>query len=764
MIFMNMKIKSNIFILLAALSVGLNSCYDSKMEWGDPYTHPAVKDLPLPLQEAISRYEVLKNYAPANFKLGAGIGFDMYTTNETFRNTVNENFTDVTPGNELKQQSLMNAKGDLNFANADKTIAQIKAAGLTVYGHNLVWHNQQQATYLNSLIAPTMTPGTPGSSLIDGSFENGMAGWAAAYYTENYSIVTTDAVDGTQSLQVIIPSDATGGKYDGHGQLNSPNFPIINGHHYQISFWIKGSTAGQVAIDFPNKELGNQYPWVNGAEYAPVTTTWTQVIYNTTTVGGTDMIATADDDAMHVRLLLASVPNVTYNIDGIEIVDLDAAPAVVNLVTNGGFESGVIGWDIPYYKENYTIETSDVIEGTQALQVVIPSDATGGKYDGHGQLNSPNFPIINGHQYQISFWIKGSTAGQVAIDFPNAELGNQYPWVNGAEYAPVTTTWTQVIYNNATVGETAMIATTDDNAMHVRLLLASLPSVTYLIDDLEVIDLGAAASASSAAPLKSGVFRSGAITINKTPEEKAEILNKALIDYIDAVVTHYKGVIGAWDVVNEPLDDNGAVRAGLEDLSATSTFYWSYYLGKDYAVTAFKTAQAADPDAKLFINDYGLESLNGAKLQGMVTYVQYIESQGAKIDGIGTQMHMNLTTDTTAVDNMFKTLAATGKLIKITEMDIAIGSASPTADQYATQANLYHYVVDSYMKNIPSAQQYGITVWGVSDNPDEHVNWIPNDAPCLWDANYARKQAYKGFADGLAGKDVSADFSGELQY
>ncbi|MDD5184425.1 MAG: endo-1,4-beta-xylanase [Paludibacter sp.] len=65
---------------------------------------------------------------------------------------------------------------------------------------------------------------------------------------------------------------------------------------------------------------------------------------------------------------------------------------------------------------------------------------------------------------------------------------------------------------------------------------------------------------------------------------------------------------------------------------------------------------------------------------------------------------------------------------------------------------------------MPESQRYGITIWGISDNAKEHTNSIPDDAPCLWDANYARKHAYKGFADGLAGEDVSAGFSGELQY
>ena len=61
-------------------------------------------------------------------------------------------------------------------------------------------------------------------------------------------------------------------------------------------------------------------------------------------------------------------------------------------------------------------------------------------------------------------------------------------------------------------------------------------------------------------------------------------------------------------------------------------------------------------------------------------------------------------------------------------------------------------------------QQYGITIWGVSDDPAEHENWLPDDAPNLWDASYGRKHAYKGVADGFAGKDVSEDFSGDLQY
>jgi endo-1,4-beta-xylanase len=164
---------------------------------------------------------------------------------------------------------------------------------------------------------------------------------------------------------------------------------------------------------------------------------------------------------------------------------------------------------------------------------------------------------------------------------------------------------------------------------------------------------------------------------------------------------------------------------------------------------------------KLFINDYNLES-SLSKCDGLIEYVKYIESKGATIDGIGTQMHISLTTDKDKIAQMFQKLAASGKLIKISELDIRLGTNAPTVAQQASQAEMYQYVIDMYKKHIPAAQQYGVTIWGLSDSVKEHENWLPDESPNLWDANYVRKHAYKGAADGLAGKDVSKDFSGEL--
>ena len=113
---------------------------------------------------------------------------------------------------------------------------------------------------------------------------------------------------------------------------------------------------------------------------------------------------------------------------------------------------------------------------------------------------------------------------------------------------------------------------------------------------------------------------------------------------------------------------------------------------------------------------------------------------------------------------MFQKLAATGKLIKVSELDIKVNTKTPTIDDYAKQSAMYQFVIDSYRTIIPVNQQYGITIWGVSDNPKEHEYWIPDDAPNLWDKDYKRKHAYKGVADGLAGEDVSKGFSGDIKF
>ena len=226
-----------------------------------------------------------------------------------------------------------------------------------------------------------------------------------------------------------------------------------------------------------------------------------------------------------------------------------------------------------------------------------------------------------------------------------------------------------------------------------------------------------------------------------------------------------KDYVKAWDVVNEPMSDwpdPSKLKTGLGKTLAADEFYWQDYLGKDYAVRAIQLARKyGNATDKLFVNDYGLENADQKKCLGLIEYVKYIESKGVTVDGIGTQMHVTLgETTMDGVRAMFTNLAATGKLIKVSELDMGIkpaGSAASlktsevTNEQLQQMADFYQQIVKTYFELIPAAQRYGITQWAVTDSPNES-SWRAGEPIGLWGLDFKRKHAYAGFAKGLSGK------------
>jgi len=250
----------------------------------------------------------------------------------------------------------------------------------------------------------------------------------------------------------------------------------------------------------------------------------------------------------------------------------------------------------------------------------------------------------------------------------------------------------------------------------------------------------------------------GGTVIEKTPDEKKSILTQALETFISGMMSVTKDDVKAWDVVNEPMSDwpdQYALKTGIGKAEfAEDEFYWQDYLGKDYAVKAIQLARKyGNPNDILFINDYGLEG-SGDKCKGLIAYVNYVESKGAKVDGIGTQMHINSTANKDDIVNMYKLLAATGKMIKVSELDIGLGdnikTANATAAMYQQQADMYKFVIEKYFEIIPKAQQYGITIWSPLDSPDrENSFWRRGEPIGIWTESFVRKPAYQAVAEAL---------------
>lgn len=240
------------------------------------------------------------------------------------------------------------------------------------------------------------------------------------------------------------------------------------------------------------------------------------------------------------------------------------------------------------------------------------------------------------------------------------------------------------------------------------------------------------------------------VTEERTPEEKKAIIGEALDNWVSTMVTNSAPYVNAWNVVDEPMDDQNPyeVKSGLGISAQSGEFYWQDYLGKDYGVMAFKKAREnGNTDDLLFISDYGLET-NLDKCKGLIQYVEYLETQGAQVDGIGAKMHLTVDSDKDDIVSMLQLLVATGKQIAISDLYVQVLTNTPTEEILQEQANMYQDIVQIYLDNVPTSQRYGIIVRGVKDNTSDS-SWLPGEKLGLWDINYVRKPAYVGFSEGL---------------
>jgi endo-1,4-beta-xylanase len=227
--------------------------------------------------------------------------------------------------------------------------------------------------------------------------------------------------------------------------------------------------------------------------------------------------------------------------------------------------------------------------------------------------------------------------------------------------------------------------------------------------------------------------------------------------HIQTVVTHYKGKIKAWDVVNEAFrDDDGSLR--VQDKNPNDNFddgcIWARRLGNDYLARAFTYARQADPAALLFYNEYGQE-WKDEKTTSIINMVNDFKTRGIPIDGIGIQMHIDINTSNDGIIKAIKRLAATGLLIHISELDIKVNPANDPSIVYtdalrSKQADKFAFVAAQYKALVPQAQQYGITTWNVGDKDSWIVTYLKyKDWPLMFDENYAKKSSYFSFKQAL---------------
>ncbi len=766
-----MKFKKIIIPAVVGLLV-LSGCDDNKMEWVSADGSVSLSDIPLELAEKIANYDYIKAYAQQytpNMTIGLGLGADEYISDDAYRAVCDANYQTFVTGNAMKHQSVVGNSGAYTFTTIDNFL-DLVPSDVDVYGHNFIWHTQQNQTYLKSLIAPTMNVVTDGGGIANilsgdnSDFNGGTKGdWGQWGGNSSNSVEEGLGPDGSACLVLVNPDD--GNMWDCQCAIDFAD-PLTQGETYVVKFEAKCDGAGQLQCYYQNSATyGSQ---VYG-DLFEVTSTWTTFEWE---------CEMPNDDDNRLIINFGAVAG-TYYIDNIEFgLKVEDTDPMINIVTNSDFEDGTTtGWTGLW--GNYTYDVASPGYNSDYCLHFEMTDATTANWD--CQLFWPlSDPLEAGVTYSYSFWAKSDSSVDVQFMGQNDDYSGQI-------YKDVFTTANDWTYCE---GEFTCSETEGDYAIiRVGIQFGGTPQSNLWVDDIkfgEKIDTG---EAKKLAPQR----KATTITYTIMPEEqKKEALLGAMEDWIKTISEHIRGQIGdrliAWDVINEPITDNGGFRGidgfggtdddGNNDTAPVETeedgltlnwangtgnghFYWGYYLGMDYAVKAFEYARQYNPNALLFVNDYNLET-SPSKLAKLIEFVDYIDNNGTvKVDGIGTQMHVTSGIDEESVRTMFSTLAATGKKIRVTELDVAVNTSSPSAEQLEEQADTYEMIVKAYKELIPADQQSGITVWTLSDAAAEHEYWLNGDSPNLFDSNYDRKHAYKGFCDGLAGFDISETLTGE---
>ena len=239
-------------------------------------------------------------------------------------------------------------------------------------------------------------------------------------------------------------------------------------------------------------------------------------------------------------------------------------------------------------------------------------------------------------------------------------------------------------------------------------------------------------------------FSTDGTTTSFTPAQVRDLLHKHVVDE----VSHFRGRIWQWDVVNEAFNDDGTPRQ--------SVFYKAYQAlgldGLDYIADAFRWAHQADPHALLFYNDYNLE-FTGPKSDAVYGFVQQLQAQHVPVAGVGFQGHLDTQYGFPDLQNNLQRFAALGLKVALTEVDVRTfvqpDPAKPgtytdtplTPELQATQESYWKQTLQACLA-VPQCISY--TAWGVADSN----SWIPGvfageGAALLFDDNLRPKPQYQ---------------------
>ena len=684
--------------------------------------------------QTIAQYEYLNDYAPLKeyldrdahpgFKVSAALAVDEFNQQGPLFRLAAHNFDEIVAGNAMKMASCVNDQGVMDFSKVSSFVRAAEDAGLTVYGHTLAWHAQQPRKWLEKLIADKELDVDPDQKTFTELSRQTYTDGKFPFYPMGCA---PDIING--SIHFVPTGDWS--------QFFCMTGCSMKAGNYVAILHIKSTKDGMISLTAQNG-------W--GAEAQKITQKFTvkanewvdaEVALNDIQGGNYDFI------------LLPETFDGTLDLQSVTIGQYESpAMEVEQEVKHQTYQDG----SFPYYPMGCA---PDIINGS------IHFVPTG---DWSQFFCVTGAPLTPGN-YAVDVEIKSTKSGNIKMTVQNG-------WGGDAESRDGTVAlkegWT-----------TARFKMTLEQGGNYDFILK--PETFDATLDLKSVTIKKIVKMNS---------------IPLTPQEKSDTLTWAMNKWISGMMQATEGKVKAWDLINEAVSGGGNVEGNYAlQTEATSEhnpqdFYWQDYFTPEMygpivekaARDAYAAVEGTNPeDLKLFINDYNLESDwdDNKKVKSLVYWIGVWEKKGqelgwnTKIDGIGSQMHISyyenpeiLESKKNAIQNMLKIMAETGKLVRISEIDMGyvdkdgkdVTTAQleklPIEERVAKEkamAEHYKWIIEQYFKIVPVSQQYGICQWCLTDSPTDS-GWRPGQPVGLWNLNYQRKPAYGGFADGLANK------------
>ena len=712
-----MKLKNINFGLGLVALLALSSCADDKFS---EYRTDMTKNLKE--YQYLNNYEPLKKYVEdmkasgkcnPDFKLGIALAAPDFNKQELVYCLAGSNFEEMTAGNAMKYASCVKNDGTFDFNTVKDFVTNAQDAGLTIYGHTLAWHSQQNKKYLSKLIADKEIQVDPSQKVdkVDAYTDFSKMN-SFPFYVMDY---TPEIKDG------ILISKYPGKWYQYFVVDNYP-VDVDAKREYKVTAMIKASEDGQIDVQTGNwgattsQKMSVSTQWKEqSVTFSGLTTEKAFVVFQPGDFAGDiscKWVKVTHSEAP-VMEIETEVHKETYTDGDFPFYAMGCTPPVINgaihFVPTGDWSQFFVmpGGDNELDEGDYVVY----------LDLTSDKDASGvdltmqNGWGGTAQAITAKVPVAAGRH-------------SVKIEMPKVEGGN---------------------YDIILKPQTAD-ATLDVHSVRVCKITKS--NSIPLTDEEKKSRLTDAM----------GKWIDGMMEATNGYVTSWEVVNEALSG-------DDKDGDGKFELQH-------AATASADDKK--NCFYWQDYLGDiDYVRLAVADARKSfaahngDPEKlKLFINDYNLESDwdDNGKLKSLIQWIHDWEADGVtKIDGIASQMHISCYADPNTqkskkdhIVKMLELMAKSGKLCKISELDMgyvdAAGKEVKTADiteeQHKEMRDLYTFVLQKYFEIIPAAQQYGITQWCATDSPKDS-GWRPGLATGLWDLNYLRKHTYAGFAVGL---------------